>query len=120
MGFLHDGILAVIIGKSVIIKVSVLKPLRLPAFDTLHAFPLFLHGFPFLLRLLLAGAEAAGHEIAGASEPRHNGLAAAMAFLTVDKPVSRFYVFVPGKLHISGGPVNGRPDFCGNLNSAKH
>jgi hypothetical protein len=39
-----------------------------------------------------------------------------MAFLTVDKPVSRFYVFVPGKLHIPGGPVNGRPDFCGNLN----
>ena len=39
-----------------------------------------------------------------------------MAFLTVDKPVSRFYVFVPGKLHIPGGSVNGRPDFCGNLN----
>jgi hypothetical protein len=53
---LHDGILAVIVGKSVIIKVSVLKPLRLPALDTLHAFPLFLHGFPFLLRFLLAGA----------------------------------------------------------------
>jgi hypothetical protein len=38
-----------------------------------------------------------------------------MAFLTVDQPVSRFQVFVPGKLHISGSPVNGRPDFCGNL-----
>ena len=38
-----------------------------------------------------------------------------MAFLTVDKPVSRFYVFVPGNFHIPGGPVNGRPDFRGNL-----
>ena len=116
MCFLHDGILAVIIGKSVIIKVSVLKPLCLPAFDTLHAFPLFLHGFPFLLCLLLAGTEAAEHEIAGASEPGHDSLAAATAFLTVNKPVSLFYVFVPGKLYISGGSVNGRPDFCGNLN----
>ena len=56
----------------------------------LHAFPLFLHGFPFLLRFLLEGAEAAGHEIAGASEPRHNSLVAATTFLTVDKPVCRF------------------------------
>ncbi len=46
MYLLHDWILTVIIGESVIIKVSVLKPLRLLAFDTLHAFPLFLHGFP--------------------------------------------------------------------------
>ena len=61
------------------------------------------------------GLKAAGHEIAGVSEPGHNGLAAAMAFLTVDKPVSRFYVFVPGKLYISGGSVYGRPDFCSNL-----
>ena len=42
-------------------------------------------------------------------------LAAAMAFLTVDQPVSQFYVFVLVKLHIPGGPVNDCPGFCGNL-----
>ena len=44
--FFHDGILTIIVGKSVI---------------SLHAFPLFLHDFPFLLRLLLAGIEAADY-----------------------------------------------------------
>ena len=29
--------------------------------------------------------------------------------------ITHFYVFVPGKLHIPGGSVYGRPDFCGNL-----
>ena len=76
MGFLHDGILAVIIGKGVTIEASVLKSQCLPALDTLHALPLFLHGFPFLLRFLLAGTEAARHEIAGTAEPWHNSLAA--------------------------------------------
>ena len=64
-----------------------------------------------------AGAEAAGHEIAGASEPWHDSLAAATAFLTVDKPVSQFYVLVPGKLHVIPGLPMMQPDILLRYNS---
>lgn len=113
MGFLHDGNLTIIIWENVIIKVLVLKFLHLSVFDTCHTLPLssWLSAPP---TLLLVGAEAAGYEIAGASEPRHNSLEDATAFLTVDKPVSRFYVFVLGKFHIRVALVNGCPNFCCN------
>jgi len=93
-----------------------LQALCLSAFDTLHAALPFFSSLALLLSLPLALADAARHKVAGFPEAWHNGLPLAAAFLTVNEPVCRVYVLVPGQFHTDGCLVDQRPDFCGNLN----
>ena len=93
-----------------------MQSLRFPALDTLHAALAFLGGLSLFLGLPLALADTPRHEVAGFPEVRHNGLALALALLTVDQAVCRVYVLVLGKFHTSGGLVDDGADFCGDLN----
>ena len=115
-GLVHQRILPVIVGKGVVIEITVLQALGLPALDPLHAALPFFSSLALLLSLLLALADAAGHEVAWFSKAWHNGLPLAAALLTVNEAVCRVYVLVPGQFHTGGCLVDQRPDFCGNLN----
>ena len=112
----HQRILAVVVGKGVVVQIAVLQALGLPALDTLHAALPFLGGLALFLGLPLALADTAGHEVAGFPKAWHNGLPLAAAPLTVNEAVCRVYVLVPGQFHTGGCLVDQRPDFCGNLN----
>ena len=115
-GLVHQRILAVVVGKGVVVQITVLQTLCLSAFDTLHAALPFFSSLALLLSLPLALADAARHKVAGFPEAWHNSLPLAAAFLTVDETVCRVYVLVPGQFHTGGCLVDQRPDFCGNLN----
>ena len=115
-GLVHQGILAVVVGKGVVVQIAVLQSLGLPALDTLHTALPFLSSLALFLGLPLALADTAGHEVARFSEAWHNGLPLAAALLTVNEAVCRVYVLVPGQFHTGGCLVDQRPDFCGNLN----
>ena len=52
-GFVHQGILAVVVGKGVVVQIAVLQALGLPAPDTLHAALPFLGGSALFLSLPL-------------------------------------------------------------------
>ena len=114
-GLVHQGILAVVVGKGVVVQIAVLQALGLPALDALHAALPFFSSLALLLSLPLALADAAGHEVAWFSKAWHNGLPLAAALLTVNEAVCRVYVLVPGQFHTGGCLVDQRPDFCGNL-----
>ena len=86
-GLVHQWVLAVVVGKGVVIEIAVLQALCLSAFDTLHAALPFFSSLALFLGLLLALADAAGHEVAWFSKAWHNGLPLAAAFLTVNEPV---------------------------------
>ena len=86
-GLVHQWVLAVVVGKGVVIEIAVLQALCLSAFDTLHAALPFFSSLALFLGLLLALADAAGHEVAWFSKAWHNGLPLSAAFLTVNEPV---------------------------------
>ncbi len=115
-GLVHQGILAVVVGKGVVVQIAILQALGFPALDTLHAALTFLGGLALFLCLPLALADTAGHEVAGFPKAWHNSLPLAAVLLTVNEVVCRVYVLVPGQLHTGGCLVDQRPDFCGNLN----
>ena len=94
-GLVHQRILAVVVGKGVVVQIAVLQALGLPALDTLHAALPFLGGLTLFLSLPLALADTAGHEVAGFPKAWHNGLPLAAALLTVNEAVCRVYVLVP-------------------------
>ena len=86
-GLVHQWVLAVVVGKGVVIEIAVLQALCLSAFDTLHAALPFFSSLALLLSLPLALADAARHKVAGFPKAWHNGLPLAAAFLTVNEPV---------------------------------
>ena len=114
-GLVHQGILAVVVGKGVVVQIAVLQALGLSALDALHAALPFLGGLALFLGLPLALADTARHEVARFPKAWHNGLPLAAALFTVNEAVCRVYVLVPGQLHTGGCLVDQRPDFCGNL-----
>jgi len=86
-GLVHQWVFAVVVGKGVVIEITVLQALGLPALDPLHAALPFFSSLALLLSLLLALADAARHKVAGFPKAWHNGLPLATAFLTVDETV---------------------------------
>ena len=87
MSLVHQWVLPVIIGKCVVIQITVLQALGLPALDALHAALPFFSSLALLFSLLLALADAVRHKVAGFPKAWHNGLPLSAAFLTVDETV---------------------------------
>ena len=87
VSLIHQWVLPVIIGKCVVVQITVLQALGLSAFDALHAALPFFGSLALLLSLPLALADAARHKVAGFPKAWHNGLPLATAFLTVDETV---------------------------------
>ena len=70
-GLVHQWVLAVVVGKGVVIEIAVLQALCLSAFDTLHAALPFFSSLALLLSLPLALADAVRHKVAGFPEAWH-------------------------------------------------
>src|SRR5699024_388000 len=114
-GLVHQRILAVVVGKGVVVQIAVLHALGLPALDTLHAALPFLGGFALFFGLPLSLADPSWHESAVFHKACLNCLALPATPLTVNEAVCRVYVPVPGQFHTGGCLVDQRPYFCGNL-----
>ena len=115
MGFRHQRIFPVIVGKGIVVQIAVLKPLCLAALDPLHAFTLRCGLFAFALCFGLTGADAPGHKISRLAEVGNNRLPLTFAGFAMDQAVGWVNILVCGQLCRSGIAVDPRANFLGYL-----